>query len=152
MGDSGSLFIGFMLAAVGIKLRFDNPDIVTWMVPVMVLGLPVFDTALVFVSRIRRRVNPFTTAGKDHTSHRLVAMGFTRREAVLILYMVCVVFGMIALFLTRASVLEAYVIAGAVAVLALVALIRLEFVRPARSAEPPTQPPGASSETTHATL
>ena len=132
MGDSGSLFIGFTLAAVGIKLRFDNPDIVTWMVPVMVLGLPIFDTTLVFVSRIRRRVNPFTTAGKDHTSHRLVAMGFTRREAVLILYMVCVVFGMIALFLTRASVLEAYGIAGVVAVLALIALVRLEFVQPAK--------------------
>jgi len=132
MGDSGSLFIGFVLAAVGIKLRFDNPDIVTWMVPVMVLGLPVFDTTLVLISRLRRRVNPFTTAGKDHTSHRLVAMGCTRREAVLILYMVCVVFGMIALFLTRAAVLEAYGIAGVVAVLALIALIRLEFVQPAK--------------------
>ncbi len=127
MGDSGSLFLGFMLAAVGIKLRFDNPAIVTWMVPVMVLGLPIFDTTLVFVSRLRRRVNPFTTAGKDHTSHRLTDMGFTRREAVLILYMVCVVFGMIALFLTRATVWEAYGIAGVVAALALAALVRLEL-------------------------
>jgi len=136
MGDSGSLFIGFMLAAVGIKLRFDNPDIVTWMVPVMVLGLPIFDTILVFVSRIRRRVNPFTTAGKDHTSHRLTDMGFTRREAVLILYMVCVVFGMIALFLTRATVPEAYATAGVVAAVALLALIRLEFRRPAQEGNP----------------
>jgi len=127
MGDSGSLFIGFVLAAVGIKLRFDNPASVTWMVPVLVLGLPIFDTTLVLVSRLRRGVNPFTTAGKDHTSHRLVAMGFTRREAVLILYMVCVAFGMLALFLTRASVLEAYATAGVVVVLALVALVRLEW-------------------------
>lgn len=137
MGDSGSLFIGFVLAAVGIKLRFDNPAIVTWMVPVLVLGLPIFDTTLVMVSRVRRGVNPFTTAGKDHTSHRLVDLGFTRREAVLILYMVCVVFGMIALFLTRASMLEAYATAGVVAGLALVALIRLEFVRPARETRSP---------------
>ncbi|HRX02737.1 MAG TPA: MraY family glycosyltransferase, partial [Anaerolineae bacterium] len=59
MGDSGSLFIGFILAALGIKLRFpDNTDIVTWMAPVLVLGLPILDTTLVTVSRLRRGVNP----------------------------------------------------------------------------------------------
>src|SRR5687768_11287579 len=57
MGDAGSLFLGFMLAAVGIKLRFpDNYDIVTWMVPVLVLGVPLFDTVLVTLSRIRRGI------------------------------------------------------------------------------------------------
>jgi UDP-GlcNAc:undecaprenyl-phosphate GlcNAc-1-phosphate transferase len=76
MGDSGSLFLGFVLAALGIKLRFpDNVTFVTWMVPVLVMGVPVFDTTLVIISRLRRRMNPATTPGQDHTSHRLVATG-----------------------------------------------------------------------------
>lgn len=61
MGDTGSLFLGFMLAALGIKLRFPaNTDVVTWMVPVLVLGVPIFDTTLVVFSRIRRGLHPVT--------------------------------------------------------------------------------------------
>jgi len=78
MGDAGSLFLGFTLAAVGIKLRFpDNVVFVTWMAPVLVLGLPIFDTTLVFVSRLRRQLNPLTHPGKDHVSHRLERRGMT---------------------------------------------------------------------------
>ncbi|RLC66889.1 MAG: undecaprenyl/decaprenyl-phosphate alpha-N-acetylglucosaminyl 1-phosphate transferase [Chloroflexi bacterium] len=118
MGDSGALFLGFVLAAIGIKLRFpDNVEFVTWMVPVLVMGLPVFDTTLVIISRLRRRVNPATTPGKDHISHRLVAAGMTKREAVLTLYVVSFILGLLATFVTRASVLEGYVV-GALVVLA----------------------------------
>ena len=102
MGDTGSLFLGFVLAAVGIKLRFPtNIPAVTWMIPVLVLGVPILDTSLVIVSRLRRGKNPFTTPGKDHLSHRLVKMGYTRREAVLLLYLLGSIFGMIAVFVTR---------------------------------------------------
>ncbi|MCZ7667752.1 MAG: hypothetical protein M5U34_11320 [Chloroflexi bacterium] len=66
------------------------------------------------------------TAGKDHTSHRLVARGFGQREAVLLLYLIGGIFGTIALFVTRASVLEAYLIGGITAVVALYAIFRLE--------------------------
>jgi len=92
-----SLFLGFMLAAVGIKLRFPaNVDFVTWMIPVIVLWLPIFDTTLVVISRLRGGKNPLTTPGKDHVSHRLVAMGLTQREAVLVLYLICGALGVIA--------------------------------------------------------
>jgi UDP-GlcNAc:undecaprenyl-phosphate GlcNAc-1-phosphate transferase len=129
MGDAGSLFLGFVLAAVGIKLRFpDGVEIVTWMVPVLILGLPLFDTALVIVSRLRRRLNPLTTPGKDHVSHRIVAMGYTRREAVLICYLICAALGIVALFVTQASIIEGYVVGGAVALVALVGLWKLEQV------------------------
>jgi len=128
MGDTGSLFLGFVLAAVGIKLRFpDNVDIVTWMVPVMVLGLPIFDTGLVVISRLRRGLNPLTNPGKDHLSHRLVAMGLTQREAVLVCYLIAGALGVLALFITQASVTEGYVVGGAVAMTALWALWKLEF-------------------------
>jgi UDP-GlcNAc:undecaprenyl-phosphate GlcNAc-1-phosphate transferase len=128
MGDTGSLFLGFILAALGIKLRFPGRlDIVTWMVPVVVLGLPVFDTTLVVISRLRRSV-PVYQGGKDHVSHRLVAMGLTQREAVLILYLVCGALGVLAIFITQASLLEGYVIGGAIALIGLLALVKLECV------------------------
>lgn len=129
MGDAGSLFLGFILAAVGIKLRFpEGLQIVTWMVPVLIMGLPLFDTALVIVSRLRRGFNPLTTPGKDHVSHRLVAMGYTRREAVLICYLICAGLGVVALYITQASVPEGYIIGGIVALVGAASLWRLEQV------------------------
>jgi UDP-GlcNAc:undecaprenyl-phosphate/decaprenyl-phosphate GlcNAc-1-phosphate transferase len=129
MGDAGALFLGFVLAAVGIKLRFpDGLQIVTWMVPVLILGLPLFDTTLVIISRLRRGLNPLTTPGKDHVSHRLVALGYTRREAVLICYLVCAGLGVIALFITQATLIEGYIVGGAVAAAGAVALWKFEQV------------------------
>jgi UDP-GlcNAc:undecaprenyl-phosphate GlcNAc-1-phosphate transferase len=111
MGDSGSQFLGFTLAAIGIKLRFpDNSDFVTWMVPVLVLGLPISPA----------------TAGLDHTSHRLVAAGMTHREAVLTLYVVSFVLGLLAIFVTRASVTEGYIAGGLVILAGIYGLWRLE--------------------------
>jgi UDP-GlcNAc:undecaprenyl-phosphate GlcNAc-1-phosphate transferase len=130
MGDAGALFLGFLLAVLGLQLRFpDNVNAVTWMVPVFILGLPIFDTSLVVVSRLRRRVNPFTTAGKDHVSHRLVELGFSQREAVLILYLFTGAFGMIGLFVANADILEAYFVGLTVAFLGMAAIWRLEWRR-----------------------
>jgi len=129
MGDAGALFLGFVLAATAIKLRFpEGIQIVTWMVPVLILGLPLFDTGLVIISRLRRGFNPLTTPGRDHLSHRLVAMGYTRREAVLIAYLICAGLGVVALFITQASIVEGYIVAGVMAVAALIGLWRLEQV------------------------
>lgn len=129
MGDGGSLFIGFVLAAVGIKLRFPGRlDIVTWMIPVLVLGVPIFDTTLVVVSRLRRGLNPVTHPGKDHFSHRLVAMGFSQREAVMAIYLICGALGVLAVFLTQASVVEAYAIGATVLLAGLFGLWKLEQV------------------------
>ncbi len=137
MGDSGSLFLGFMLAAVGIKLRFPaNVTFVTWMIPVMVLGLPIFDTTLVSLSRLRQGLNPLTTPGKDHVSHRLVTLGLSRREAVLVLYLVCAALGVLAMYLTQATVSEGYVVGAVVLLVGIYALVRMEQVyveRPPRA-------------------
>jgi UDP-GlcNAc:undecaprenyl-phosphate GlcNAc-1-phosphate transferase len=111
MGDTGSLFIGFVLAAVAIKLRFTNTYVVTWMIPPVVLAVPIFDTSLVVVSRLRRGKNPLTTPGKDHLSHRLVALGLTRRETVLCCWLIASTAGMAAVFLTQAPVRAAYAFA-----------------------------------------
>jgi UDP-GlcNAc:undecaprenyl-phosphate GlcNAc-1-phosphate transferase len=127
MGDSGALFLGFMLAATGIKLRFpDNVTFVTWMVPVLVMGVPLFDTGLVTLSRLRQGRNPLTNPGRDHVSHRLVAAGMTRRESVLTLYSVSFLLGLLAIFVTQASVVEGYIVGGVTALVGLYGLWRLE--------------------------
>lgn len=131
MGDTGSLFIGFVLAALAIKLRFpSNIPLVTWLVPVCVLAVPIFDTCLVVVARLRRGVNPLTTAGKDHLSHRLHALGMTKREAVLTCYLLAGTCGMVGVYMTQARPLEAYVVAGAMALAGVAGIVWLERVCP----------------------
>jgi UDP-GlcNAc:undecaprenyl-phosphate GlcNAc-1-phosphate transferase len=131
MGDAGSMFLGFTLAVVGVKLRFPGrPSMLTWMIPVVVLALPIFDTTLVVVSRLRRGLNPLTHPGKDHVSHRLVSIGLSQRKAVAVLYLVCCALGLIALLIMRAEALEAYVMGLTVAMAGLVSLVALERVQP----------------------
>lgn len=126
MGDAGSLFLGFILALLGLQLRFPaNSNFVTWMVPIFILGVPIFDTTLVVISRLRRGVSP-NTAGKDHLSHRLVKRGFSQREAVLLLYLLTGAVGMISVFVTEASILEGYLIFAAMLLVAGVAIWQLE--------------------------
>ncbi len=129
MGDSGSLFLGFVLAALGIKLRFpDNVYMVTWLVPPLVLAVPIFDTTLVFMSRLRRGLNPLTTPGKDHVSHRLTRIGLTQREAVLVLYLAAGVSGELAIFVAEADILTGYLVGGLVVLFSLWSLWQLEKI------------------------
>lgn len=131
MGDAGSMFLGFTLAVVGVKLRFPGrPSMLTWMIPVVVLALPIFDTTLVVISRLRRGLNPLTHPGKDHVSHRLVSIGLSQRKAVAVLYLICCALGLIALLIMRAEALEAYVLGLIVAMAGLVSLVALERVQP----------------------
>jgi UDP-GlcNAc:undecaprenyl-phosphate GlcNAc-1-phosphate transferase len=128
MGDTGSLFLGFLLAAVAIKLRFpSNSNTITWMIPVMVLGVPIFDTTLVFISRLRRGLNPLTTPGKDHLSHRLALLTDSRREAVLICYLIGGAFGLVGVFITGASLAEALLAGTLVLAVSVYSIYWLEF-------------------------
>ena len=128
MGDTGSLFIGFVLAAIGIKLRFPfNTDDVTWMIPILVLAVPVFDTTLVFISRLRRGKNPLTTPGKDHISHRLARLLNSRREAVLICYLIGGATGLAAVFVSEANPTEAWTVGACVLAAASYGVWWLEF-------------------------
>ncbi len=127
MGDTGSLFLGFLLAAVGIKLRFPaNSASITWMIPIFVLALPAFDTILVFVSRLRRGNNPLTTPGKDHVSHRLARLTGSQREAVLLCYLITGGTGLASIFLTQANLQEAIAVGLTTLVLAAFSLWKLE--------------------------
>ncbi len=100
MGDMGALVLGFVLAVLGIKLEFSQPLSVTWMIPVLVLALPIFDIHLVVFTRLIEGRSP-GQGGKDHTSHRLMSVGFSQRQTLFILYGACGLFGLIALILSE---------------------------------------------------
>lgn len=105
MGDTGSLFLGFALAIIGIKLDLGQSSWAPWWtlgVAAVVLALPIFDTSLVTLHRLvtGRRV---TQGGTDHTSHRLVKLGLPHRRAVLVLYAASVCAGALAVALSQAD-------------------------------------------------
>jgi UDP-GlcNAc:undecaprenyl-phosphate GlcNAc-1-phosphate transferase len=136
MGDAGSLTIGFLLAALGIKIRFlQFPLGATWMAPIVVLGVFIFDTTLVTVSRLRRGRSPFQ-GGSDHTSHRLAQLGLGGPRAVLTLYVAAVSLGALAITLTRLPVPAANLLFGLLAVAGLIALILFERVEPRLAGDP----------------
>ena len=94
MGDSGSMLLGFSLAALAIARRTQASNVLAIVgVPILVFLLPIIDTSLVTITRILRGQSP-ATGGRDHTSHRLVAFGLSERQAVLILYLITIVSGL----------------------------------------------------------
>ncbi|HEX2513264.1 MAG TPA: MraY family glycosyltransferase [Chloroflexota bacterium] len=103
MGDTGTLFLGFLLAVIGLKLKASGPAWWSFILVVVVLALPIFDTGLVTAYRLRKRL-ALAQGGKDHTSHRLVKLGLPQRRAVLVLYGAAVCAGMVALALARGGI------------------------------------------------
>jgi UDP-GlcNAc:undecaprenyl-phosphate GlcNAc-1-phosphate transferase len=133
-------------------LRFpSNSDTITWMIPLLVLAVPIFDTTLVFISRLRRGKNPLTTPGKDHISHRLAYLTGSRREAVLICYLIGGASGLAAVFVSDATLLEAAVLGGAVFGVALAAIWWLEFRKGGVRVPPPPAAPAPASSSPAAT-
>lgn len=101
MGDSGSLFLGFSLATLSI-LGYKSATIVSFLVPLAILGVPLSDT---FMAIIRRKLNnkPIFTADKGHLHHCLMGLGFSMKKSVLIIYGIASFFGLCAVLLSKAS-------------------------------------------------
>jgi UDP-GlcNAc:undecaprenyl-phosphate/decaprenyl-phosphate GlcNAc-1-phosphate transferase len=103
MGDAGALFLGILIASLAI--RFDpNPidRIASFSIPLLLLAIPILDTSVAVASRIRRRISPFQ-GGRDHLSHRLMRMGFNKRQSVLILWIGSILFASFTLAISNAS-------------------------------------------------
>lgn len=127
MGDGGAMFLGFMMATLGLKLRFTSvPRLTSWMIPVLVLAVPVFDTTLVSVSRWRRGLIPFSSPGKDHAAHRLANLRLEQRGAVLTLYGAGILFGCLALLVSHLAVEKSYALMGVLVFLGVGAVAGLE--------------------------
>jgi UDP-GlcNAc:undecaprenyl-phosphate GlcNAc-1-phosphate transferase len=110
MGDAGSMFIGFMLAAMtmaagsaGINGGTGLDLLSVVLMPVLILFVPIIDTALVSTTRKMSRRSIFQ-GGRDHSSHRIVAMGLSEKKAVLLLYAFSASSGLLALFLVPAGI------------------------------------------------
>lgn len=101
MGDTGSLFIGFLLAALSITSSYVVPQsasMIPAVMPLLVLSLPIFDTLSVIVIRLRER-RPIFEGDRRHFSHRLVDLGMTPRGAVVFIYLVAATIGIVAALL-----------------------------------------------------
>ena len=101
MGDTGSLILGYVLASLAILGSWKSFVLTTsLMIPVLVLGYPIFDTTLVSIIRILEGRSIFQ-GGKDHSSHRLALLGLKRYRAVLAIYGICVCLGLSAVIVTK---------------------------------------------------
>jgi UDP-GlcNAc:undecaprenyl-phosphate GlcNAc-1-phosphate transferase len=102
LGDSGAQTLGFLLAVLAIAyLPQGAKQSSSWVVPIMLLGVPIFDMMLVVISRLRRG-KPIYEAALDHTYHRLVAAGWDSNRAVLSMHVVSLLLGSLAfVVLTR---------------------------------------------------
>jgi len=127
MGDSGAMLLGFLMATLGVKLRpVALHHRLSWLVPVLILGIPIFDTTLISVSRLLRGFLPFTTPGKDHTAHRLSNLGLGQRNAVLVLYAAGAILGTEALAIGALPAPVAYAAAGITLLSGIVCVALLE--------------------------
>ncbi len=115
MGDAGSLYLGFLLAYLSIKLRVDQTEWTQLFVPVVIMGVAILDTTLVVVSRIHRGVNPFE-GGKDHISHRFLRLSVSVRRGVTVILLGAVVLGILGIALAEMEARYGWLILTAIAV------------------------------------
>jgi len=104
MGDSGSMFLGYLLAVISISesARFASNLLATILLPVFILSVPIFDTLFVMITRLLQKRSIFK-GGRDHTSHHLVALGLSPRKTVLLFYTISIIFGLISVVSSRAD-------------------------------------------------
>jgi UDP-GlcNAc:undecaprenyl-phosphate GlcNAc-1-phosphate transferase len=127
MGDGGAMFLGFLMATLGLKLRLDRAGhLSAWLVPLLVLGVTIFDTTLVTISRARRGLLPFAAPGKDHVAHRLANLGFGQRGAVIALYLLAALCGGVAVLVSYLSSRGALIVAAGAATVLVLAVALLE--------------------------
>lgn len=104
MGDTGSLMLGYLLATISIVGMFKLYAVFTFIVPVIALALPLFDTAFAIIRRLLNKQSPFC-ADRRHLHHKLLDIGFTQKQAVAVLYAFSAIMGIFAVFTaTRGAV------------------------------------------------
>ncbi len=123
IGDSGAQTIGFLLAAISIVYTpVQYPQASSWFLPIIILGMPIFDVTLVVFSRLRRRT-PVYQAERNHTYHRLVTLGMDPTHAVAVIHLTAIALGCIAFIALNLSPLYANIVFGLVCLSGLVTLL-----------------------------
>lgn len=134
MGDTGALFLGFILATLSIEGLFKFYAVMSFAVPFLILGLPIFDTALAIVRRIASGRSPMSP-DRGHLHHKLIDMGFTQKQTVAILYTMSAILGLSAVLLTGSGAIKAILLLLAVIICAFFAYE--VFEREAKKTRPP---------------
>ena len=106
MGDTGSTFLGFILATVSIQGLFKFHMIISFAVPFLMLGLPIFDTCFAIIRRVAKGQSPMAP-DRGHIHHRLIDMGFSQKQTVAVLYVISAILGMSAVVLTTNGIVKA---------------------------------------------
>ena len=121
MGDTGATFLGFILAVLSIQGLFKLYAIISFAVPFLILGIPIFDICFAFLRRIAKGQNPMV-ADRGHVHHRLIDMGFNQKQAVAISYMLTAILGLAAVLLTSSGEFRALILIGAVIIVGAIGL------------------------------
>ena len=116
MGDGGSQLLGFAIAAMSILGTVKSAAVVVVAIPAIVLGLPIFDTIMAIVRRLIRRQS-IGTADKEHLHHRIMKAGFGQRRAVLLMYCISGILGIMAVMYSRNLIIECIGLAGIAVIL-----------------------------------
>lgn len=119
MGDTGSTFLGFMLATLSIQGVFKSYAVISFAVPLIMLGLPLFDASFAMIRRIAHGQSPMV-ADRGHLHHRLVDMGFSQKQTVFILYAISGVLGITAVLLAESGFLRALLLLICVLILLII--------------------------------
>ena len=106
MGDTGSTFLGFVLATVSIQGLFKFYTIISFAVPFLMLALPIFDTCFAILRRVSKGQSPMAP-DRGHIHHRLIDMGFSQKQAVAVLYVISAILGLSAVVLTTNGTVRA---------------------------------------------
>ena len=128
LGDSGSMLLGFWVAALSLLAARKAEAAVALLVPFIALGLPIFDTTLAILRRWSHKV-PISTADRQHIHHLLMGMGLTHKRAVLVLYVACAALGGAALLISAGHGGLTLAVVGSLALLAFVCVRVLGAVR-----------------------
>jgi len=130
MGDMGAYTLGFVLAILAVKLKFAaQPLNVTWVIPILVLALPILDINLAIAARLLER-RPLMQASKDHISHRILHLGASQRQTLILLYLLSIVSGFAALYISQAAVSLALALGGACLLLMGMLFLALLRIKP----------------------
>ena len=120
MGDTGATFLGYILATMSIQGLFKYYAVISFVVPFMILGLPIFDTSFAFIRRIAHGQSPMH-ADRSHIRHRLIDMGLNQKQAVATLYVISAILGLSAVVLTTSGEQKAMLLFLALCIVAVVA-------------------------------
>jgi UDP-GlcNAc:undecaprenyl-phosphate GlcNAc-1-phosphate transferase len=113
MGDAGALFLGVLLATLTVRFEPNaQTQIGSYLIPILLLAIPILDTTGAVLSRLRRHLSPFQ-GGQDHLSHRLIRTGLSRKQAAFSLWSFSAFFAAVALLISTTSTsVESYLVAG----------------------------------------